>query len=105
LQGFYLKVVPITDQWGNPIQAGTRSACGTVGGWGIAYADSSPFGNDDFVIGSFGRDGDGPDPDAYNPSNPSAGLYSVSSMQDFNNDIVMWNGSMVIGPRTAASGS
>jgi type II secretion system protein G len=101
LQGFYLKVFPLNDQWGHPFQIYTR---GDVSGkWGIAYADSSDFGDDEFVVGSYGRDGAvGPQPD-YDPTSPSAGLYEVNTMKDFNNDIVNWNGNMIIGPRTAAA--
>jgi len=99
LQGFYLKVFPTNDQWGNPYQVDTRTAVGTT--WGIAYADDAELGDDEFVVGSFGRDGDqGPTYD-YDPTDPTAGLYEVNTMKDFNEDIVNWNGSMVIGPRAS----
>lgn len=101
LQGFYLKVFPLNDQWGNPFQIYTRDA--VSGKWGVAYADGADFGNDEFLVGSFGRDGaSGPQAD-YDPTSPSAGLYEVNTMKDFNNDIVNWNGNMIIGPRTAAA--
>jgi len=100
-QGFYLKVFPVNDQWGNPFQIYTGAAA--QGAWGIDYAEETEFGVDEFVIGSYGRDGgDGPQDD-YSPQDPTAGLYEVNTMKDFNNDIVNWNGSMVIGPRAAAA--
>ncbi|MBC7349390.1 MAG: prepilin-type N-terminal cleavage/methylation domain-containing protein [Candidatus Aminicenantes bacterium] len=100
LQGFYLKVFPVNDQWGNPYQVDTREQANST--WAIAYADGAELGDDEFVVGSFGRDGSqGPDYD-YNVDDPTAGLYEVNTMKDFNEDIVNWNGSMVIGPRTAA---
>ena len=34
-------------------------------------------------------------------ANTSTGFYPINGMGDFNNDIVNWNGSMVIAPRTA----
>ncbi len=100
VQGFYLKTFPVRDQWGNFFVIDTRD--GISGTWNCAYADGAEPGDDDFVVGSYGRDGaQGPNYD-YDPQNPSASLYEVSKMADFNEDIVNWNGSMVIGPRTAA---
>jgi type II secretion system protein G len=103
LQGFYLKVFPINDQWGHPYIVYTRAGAQTQ--WGVNYADGADFGDDEFLVGSYGRDNaTGPQED-YDPTNPSAGLYEVNTMKDFNNDIVNWNGSMVIGPRAAAAAS
>jgi len=100
LQGFYLKVLPWRDQWGNAFVVNTRASCGDT--WNIANADGSDFGDDEFVVGSYGRDGgEGPNY-LYNPQDPSAGIYEVTKMADFNEDIVNWDGSLVIGPRTAA---
>jgi len=107
LQGFYLKVFPTTDQWGNAFVIFTGSGCSS-NQWSIAYADEdASFGDDDFIIGSPGRDGTVADSETpvYKTTDPSAGLYSISKMADFNKDIVNWNGSMVIGPRTATSSS
>jgi len=101
LQGFYLKVFPLNDQWAHPFQIYTRSA--VSGNWGVAYADGATFGDDEFLVGSFGRDGQEDAEHKYDPTSPSAGLYEVNTMKDFNNDIVNWNGSMIIGPRTAAA--
>ncbi len=102
LQGFYMKVFPLNDQWGNPYIVYCRAS--GDGQWGLAYTGSgSAFGDDDFVVGSFGRDNaTGPQAN-YNPANSSSGFYEVSTMADFNNDIVNWNGSMVIGPKAGAT--
>jgi hypothetical protein len=35
-------------------------------------------------------------------THPENNLYEVNPMNDFNKEIVNWNGSIVIGPRTAA---
>lgn len=98
VQGFYLKVFPWKDQWGYAFVVNTRDACNS--NWNISYADGSSFGEDEFVVGSFGRNGS--EDNQYDPTNPSAGLYEVTKMADFNFDIVNWDGSLVIGPRTAA---
>ena len=99
LQGFYLKVFPMRDQWGNPFIVDTRDSANNT--WSVQYSEGD-FGDDDFVVGSYGRDGEKSGPD-YDITDPTAGLYEVTKMSDFNFDIVNWNGSLIIGPRTAAS--
>ena len=100
LQGFYMKVVPINDQWAHPFIVDTRNAIKT--NFISTLPDSYTPGNDDFVVGSYGRDGVQTDP-KYDYTDPSKSLYDVSSMNDFNKDIANWNGSLVVGPRTATS--
>lgn len=100
LRGFYLKVVPINDQWGNPFLVYTREACD--GNFGIALGSGETWGDDDFVVGSYGRDNAEGPTYSYSVTDPSAGLYEVRAMKDFNEDIVNWNGNIVVGPRTAA---
>ncbi len=87
---FYLKVLPITDKWGNKY----RVYCGEVinGKYGI-----SGCGADDFVAVSYGRDGQKEDFE-FDPSDPGAGLYYVESAEDFDKDLIMWNGSWIRAP-------
>ena len=100
--GFYVKIIPTKDQWGNPIVVNTRDQCGAE--FNIAYADGSDFGNDEFVVASLGRDnGVGP-VYTYDPALPDNGFYTVDKMADFNEDMVAWNGSWVIGPITRGGG-
>jgi len=99
LSPFYVKVVPFNDQWGNNILIYTRAAAGAK--WGTAYVDGSTFGNDEFVVGSYGRDnGLGPGGYNYDPTDTSAGFYLVDSIPDFNEDLAAWNGSWIVGPST-----
>ncbi len=100
LQGFYLKTVPIKDQWGNAFYVYTRDNC--EGQYGITLTEGESWGDDDYVVASNGRDGQEGPTYEYDLTNPSAGLYEVGSMKDFNEDIVNWNGNIVVGPRTAA---
>ncbi|MDH5465849.1 MAG: type II secretion system protein GspG [Candidatus Aminicenantes bacterium] len=97
LSPFYIKVMPINDQWGNPYNA----YCGTDvdGNYGITGA-----GGDDFVVASWGRDKT-IEPFTFDDSNPESGLFIVNQMAHFNNDLVMWNGSWIRAPRTAATGT
>ena len=97
---FYVKVLPTRDKWSYPYQAYTGTAAS--GQWGCTTAGGA--GVDDFIVGSTGRNGtvDG----SYSTSNPEAGFFTVSTMQDFNNDLVMWNGNWVLAPKTySATGS
>ena len=97
---FYIKVCPLEDQWGHAFYVSTGTAAGG-NDFNITITSAQA---DDFVIGSSGRDEDTDDV-SYSSSDPNSGLYEVSSMDDFNNEIVNWNGSMVIGPRTGGSTS
>jgi len=97
LSPFYVKVLPLTDQWGTPYNA----YCGTAvdGNYGITGA-----AGDDFVIVSYGRAGVA-ESFTFTATDPEAGLYVVSQSDHFNRDLVMWNGSWIRAPRTAAAGT
>jgi len=98
----FIKVCPVTDQWGNPFQVYTGTA--------VSNAYSIPavgLGTDDFLIVSLGRDGavGGSVTYTYQVANPAAGLYNVDSMDDFTNDLVNMNGSWLHAPRVSYRGS
>jgi type II secretion system protein G len=95
LSPFYVKVLPLTDQWGTLYNA----YCGTDvdGNYGITGA-----AGDDFVIASYGRAGV-LESFTFSPTAPEAGLFVVSQSAHFNNDLVMWNGSWIRAPRTSAA--
>ncbi len=99
LSPFYVKVLPINDQWGTSFQA----YCGTAvdGNYGITGA-----AGDDFLVVSFGRDkalgATGRTWSAFDPADPEGGLFVISRAEHFNYDLVMWNGSWISAPRTAA---
>lgn len=96
LAPFYLKVLPTNDQWNNPYNVW----CGTtIGDYGISGA-----GEDDFLVASFARNGvqEGWTFDSQNPEN---GLFTVSSMTDFEKDLIMFDGSWIRAPRAGATGS
>jgi len=100
LASFYVKVVPLNDPWNTPynVYLGSSAVYGLVSG-----ADEAEIGNDDFAIESWGRDGGiGPtyDGSIYTVASPEAGRYNVGKMADFNEDLVNWNGSWIVGPST-----
>ncbi len=94
---FYIKSCPINDAWGNAYEIFTGDAVG--GQNGISTDD---VGVDDFLIQSWGRDTED-DGFTYNQATPEAGFFTVSSMQDFDNDLVNWNGSWIAAPRVATA--
>jgi len=94
LSPFYVKIVPVNDQWGYPFKVylGTSANRRSIG--------ANNVGTDDFLIESWGRNGT-VDSWTYNANTPTNGMYMVDSMDDFNNDLVNWSGSWIRAPRTA----
>ena len=100
LQGFYIKVFPWRDQWGNGYFVYGGDNCQGNQFGIVLSADQTDWGTDEFIVASAGRDGDTGD-QAYTLDDPSASLYEVTKMSDFDKEIVNWNGALVMGPRTA----
>jgi len=94
---FYVTVLPVNDAWGHGYEVWTRG--GARGISGANYDPGIAFTDDEFVVRSFGRDGVYTAP-PYSPLAPDAGFYTVTTMQDFNKDLAMWNGSWIVGPKT-----
>jgi len=96
---FYIQTSPWCDEWGHGFYIYTQAA---VAGSGFkATIPSAELGSDSFLVGSSGRnDGINDVTGTYAEATPEGGLYTVSSMADFNNELVMYNGSWIIGPRT-----
>lgn len=92
LTAMYMPVCPSKDQWGNTLEVHS----GQPAGYAVRGCVFS--GTDDFVVISYGRDGqaDGVD---YDVNTPEAGFYSLSTIADYNNDLIMWNGAWVRRPR------
>jgi type II secretion system protein G len=90
---FYVKVCPMNDQWG----FGFNVSCGQASGFATRGCNFT--GVDDFVVLSLTRDGvsDGVD---YDQTQPEAGMYTVTTMADFANDLIMFNGNWVRAPQT-----
>lgn len=99
---FFIKVCPITDQWGTPLQVYTGTTVSSV--YSIPAAG---LGDDDFLIFSLGRDGavGGSVTYTYQAADPTEGLYNVNSMDDFTNDLINMNGSWLHAPRISYRGS
>jgi len=99
LYTFRLRQFPINDPWGNPFSAYVGAAAVASSVSGIPAGDC---GEDDFLIRSFGRDHEpGPLHTTFNPGDLEAGIYGVTTVADFDEDLVNWSGSWIIAPRVA----
>jgi len=89
---FYLKSFPSKDPWGNNYLI----YCGKAGNgkYGITECVS-----DDFVVVSYGKDGE-KESWEFIAYNPDAGIFVVNTDDDYDKDLVMWNGSWIRAPRT-----
>jgi len=97
LSPFYIKVMPVNDQWGtdfsiwcNDASSGYTNVTGSIG---------------DFVVASYGRNKEKETDIGFSATSPQGGLYVVKESADFDKDLVAWNGSWIRAPRTAAAGS
>jgi len=91
LSPFYLKELPIKDPWGNNYRVYCSSAGNGI--YGISGCVS-----DDFIVVSYGRDGE-KETWEFDATSPEAGIFIVRDSDDFDKDIVMWNGSWIRAPR------
>jgi len=91
LSPFYLKEFPAKDPWGNNYRVYCGEACD--GNYGISES-----AGDDFVMVSYGRDGERESWE-FDPSNPEGGIFVAKDAWDLDKDLVMWNGSWIRAPR------
>ena len=96
LSGFYIKVLPVNDQWGTAFRIYT----GTNVTGAENYAGITSSGASDFLIASFGRDKIVTS-FTYNSVTPETAYFEITSLLSYNEDLVSWNGSWIHVPRTA----
>lgn len=98
LQPFYQKTIPLLDQWG----AAFVVYCGTaIESAGIEGVTAS--GPDDFIIISHGKDRR-QTPFSFNPLNPAAAYFEITTLTSFNEDLIIWNGSWIHAPKSGQIG-
>jgi type II secretory pathway pseudopilin PulG len=85
----YLDRIKITDLWGFGYWIWT--------GPGIGKFGLKTTGPGDFIIMSLGKK-ERPEAWRFDPARPRAGLFTVREPEDFEKDIVLWNGRFVRGP-------
>ncbi len=90
---FYIKTLPVKDGWGNGFYVYTGLACNGI------YDGIKGCTKKDYIVISFGRDGK-KENWKYNPKDPEAGLYELTSDKDFDKDLIVWNGNLIRAPIT-----
>ena len=94
LLSIHLRPFAIIDRWGFHLRAWTGAS--VTGNFGI---DADEVGVEDFVIQSVGRDGED-EAFTYNPEDFESNFFSILTIEDFNRDLIIWNGSWILAPRT-----
>lgn len=91
---FYIKICPVVDHWGEPykVYLGSQAT--------VRNIQPEDVGPDDFVIESYGRDGNS-DGWVYDPTSTEDDFYTVDGLPAFKLDMVNWNGSWIRAPRVA----
>lgn len=86
----YLDAIRIVDWWGHRFWIWTGAGNREYG-----IITKSP---KDFMIVSMGKEGlrEGW---GYDPDNPDAGFFEVKSLEDFENDLIMWNNTFIRCPK------
>jgi hypothetical protein len=92
LSPFYIKTLPIQDDW-----EGRYFIYSGKSGNGV-YEGISGCTEKDILIVSYGRDGK-KENWRYDPNKPEAGLYEPKTGEDYDKDIVLWNGNWIRAPR------
>ncbi len=97
LSPFYIKVMPLIDMWNFNYLIYTRDS--VEGKWGAGFLNASAgWGKDEFLVGSYGRDGALSTEYSFDPSSPTSGFYTIEDMPSFNYDLVAWGGSWIVAP-------
>ena len=91
----YTKAIPVNDQWGTPYQVYTGVACD--GPYSVSGSAT-----DDYLISSWGRKGE-LEGFTYNVATPEAGLYTINTIADFENDLINYSGQTIRGPRAGVT--
>lgn len=91
LSPFYIKILPLHDQWGHNF----RVWCGGAANGIYSMAEA---GSEDYMIASFGRDGSQEGDFSFNSNLPQEGYFYLKQFSDFNKDLVIWNGAWIRRP-------
>jgi len=92
LSPFYIKTLPVNDEWGGNYRVFSGKSCNGV------YDGIEGCADKDILIVSYGRDGE-KENWIYNPKKPDAGFYELKSDKDYEKDLVIWNGNWIRAPQ------
>ena len=93
LSPFYIKILPVSDEWACNYRVYTGKSANGI------YEGIEGCTDKDIIIVSYGRDGK-KETWKYNPKKPEAGLYELKSEEDYDKDLVIWNGNWIRAPQT-----
>ncbi len=93
----HLVSCPTEDKWGHALQVYTGKAVAKYPGFSAENVSDT-----DFLIMSLGRAGK-PDNFVYNPEDPEAGFYKVEKTQDYDKNIVNYNGTWIHAPKSGGT--
>jgi prepilin-type N-terminal cleavage/methylation domain-containing protein len=98
LRPFYVKAMPLLDQWGTAfhVYCGTSLASSGIGG-------VTAGGPDDFIIISYGRDRQ-QNAFTFNPLDPETAYFELTAVPSFNQDLILWNGTWIHAPKAGQLG-
>ena len=99
LRPFYVKAMPMVDQWGTAFNVYCGSDAISRAGLGGVTAT----GPDDFIIISYGRDRQ-QNAFAFNPLDPLTAYFELTALPSFNQDLIVWNGSWIHAPKAGQLG-
>lgn len=94
LTPFYINACPVEDHWGEPYKVFLGSQAT------VRNIQLEDLGSDDFVIQSYGRDGNS-DGWSYDPTDTEDAFYTVDGWPAFKLDMVNWNGGWIRAPKVA----
>jgi prepilin-type N-terminal cleavage/methylation domain-containing protein len=98
LNPFYMKALPLIDQWGTSFYVYCGTAVDSAGISGVTAT-----GPDDFIVVSFGRDKE-QTAFNFNPMDPRGVYFELTALPAFNEDLIIWNGSWIHAPKTGQLG-
>jgi general secretion pathway protein G len=99
LRPFYVKAMPLLDQWGTSFYVYCGSDAISAAGLGGVTAT----GPDDFVVVSFARDRQ-QTPFSFDPMDPLTAYFELTALPSFNQDLIIWNGSWIHAPKAGQLG-
>ncbi len=98
IQPFYVKALPLQDQWGTPFYIYCGTALSAAGIDGVTES-----GPDDFLVISYGRD-KASTSFSFDPLNPATSYFDLTTLASFNQDLIVWNGSWIHAPKASQVG-
>ena len=98
LRPFYVKAMPLIDQWGTAFSVYCGTTIDSAGLGGVTAT-----GPDDFLIISFGRDRQ-QTPFTFDAMDPLTAYFELTALPSFTQDLVIWNGSWIHAPKTGQLG-